>query len=144
MKKTMIATLLTLLITTGASFAAGIGYVDYAKVRAEYPLAKKYAQDIDNKANSIKTYADAQQKKAIDAKTPAEKKAIADASVKEIRARQQQYAQMLNKYETELTQKVVASDEKVRVAKGLDIIITKTTRVTGGVDCTAEVLKNLK
>ena len=78
------------------------------------------------------------------AKTPAEKKAIADASVKEIRARQQQYAAALNKYEAELTQKVVAASEKVRAAKGLDIIITKSTRVTGGVDCTADILKNLK
>lgn len=144
MKKTMIVTLLALLMTSGASFAAGIGYVDYAKVRAEYPLAKKYAQDIDNKAAAIKAYADSQQKKALAVKTPAEKKAIADASVKEIRLRQQQYAAALNKYEAELTQKVVAAAEKVRAAKGLDIIITKSTRVTGGVDCTLDVLKNLK
>ena len=57
--------LLTLCVLAGvnASFAAGIGYVDYVKVSTTYPLAKKYAQDIDNKAASIKAYADAQQKK---------------------------------------------------------------------------------
>ena len=42
MKKTIMTALLALALVAGinTSFAAGIGYVDYAKVSTSYPLAK--------------------------------------------------------------------------------------------------------
>ena len=144
MKKTIMTAVLTLCVLAGvnASFAAGIGYVDYAKVSTTYPLAKKYTQELDKKIAAIKTYAEAQDKKIMAAKTEAEKKAIRNESVKQVRIKQQDYAVTRNKYENELTAKVVAAS--VRVAKKLDIIIKKDSRVTGGVDCTLDVLNALK
>ena len=78
------------------------------------------------------------------AKTEAEKKAIRNESVKQVRIKQQDYAATRNRYENELTAKVVAAAERVRVAKKLDVIIKKDSRVTGGVDCTLDVLNALK
>lgn len=143
-KRTVMTTVIALMVCAGAANAAGIGYVDYSKVSTQYSLAKKYTADLDNKVNSIKVYAEAQQKKANAAKTAAEKKTITDAAVKQIKVKQQEYANARTKYENELTQKVVAAAEKVRISKGLDIIVKKDSRVTGGVDCTADVLNILK
>lgn len=146
MKKTIMTALLTFCVLAGvnASLAAGIGYVDYAKVSTTYPLAKKYTQELDRKVAAIKAYAEAQDKKIMTAKTEAEKKAIRSESVKQVRVKQQEYAATRNEYENELTAKVVAAAEKVRVARKLDIIIKKDSRVTGGIDCTADVLSVLK
>ena len=146
MKKTIMTALLALALVAGinTSFAAGIGYVDYAKVSTSYPLAKQYTQELDKKVAAINAYAEAQDKKILAAKTDAEKRAIRNESVKQVRAKQQDYATTRNKYENILTQKVVAAAEKVRVAKKLDIIIKKDSRVTGGVDCTLDVLNALK
>ncbi len=146
MKKAIMTALLALFVFAGAnaSFAAGIGYVDYAKVSTSYPLAKQYTQALDKKVAAIKAYAEAQDKKIATAKTDAERKAIRNESVKQVRAKQQDYAVTRNKYEAELTAKVVAAAERVRVAKKLDIIIKKDSRVTGGVDCTLDVLNALK
>lgn len=143
-KKTVITTVLALGLGIGAANAGGIGYVDYNKVSTSYSLAKKYTAELDKKITAIEAYAKAQQAKANAAKTAAEKKTITDAAVQQVRAKQKEYATARNKYEAELTQKVVAAAEKVRISKNLDIIIKKDTRVTGGVDVTTDVLNILK
>ena len=43
-----------------------------------------------------------------------------------------------------MTKKVIAAAEQVRTAKKLDVIIKKDIRVSGGVDCTQDVLNILK
>lgn len=143
-KKTVIAAALALGLSVGTANAAGIGYVDYNKVSITYSLAKKYTAELDAKIVAIENYAKAQQAKANAAKTAAEKKTITDAAVKQVRAKQKEYADTRNKREQELTQKVVAAAEKVRISKNLDIIIKKDSRVTGGIDVTADVLNILK
>ena len=145
-KKTVITTFLALAISFGAqaSFAAGVGYVDYAKVSTQYSLAKKYTADLDKKVAAIKSYAKKKKKRANAAKTAAEKKTISDQAVKQVRAKQQEYIAARNKYEDELTKKVIAAAEQVRTAKKLDVIIKKDIRVSGGVDCTQDVLNILK
>ena len=99
MKKTIMTALLALALVAGinTSFAAGIGYVDYAKVSTSYPLAKQYTQELDKKVAAIKAYAEAQDKKILAAKTDAEKRAIRNESVKQVRAKQQDYATTRNK-----------------------------------------------
>lgn len=143
-KKTVIAAALALGLSVGTANAAGIGYVDYNKVSTTYSLARKYTAELDAKIVAIENYAKAQQAKANAAKTAAEKKTITDAAVKQVRAKQKEYADTRNKREQELTQKVVAAAEKVRISKNLDIIIKKDSRVTGGIDVTADVLNILK
>ncbi len=145
MKKTVITTLLALACVFGvnASFAA-IGYVDYGKVSTDYSLAKRYTAELDKKLDAIKAYTTAQDKKIMAAKTDAEKKAIGTEAMKQLKLKQQDYAATRTRYENDLTAKVVAAAEKVRVAKKLDMIIKKDARVTGGVDCTLDVLNALK
>lgn len=145
MKKTVITALFALIsmVSINASFAA-IGYVDYGKVSTEYPLAKRYTAELDKKVAAIKAYTTAQDKKITAAKTDAEKKAIGTESVKQLQIKQRDYVATRTRYENELTAKVVAAAEKVRVAKKLDMIIKKDSRVTGGVDCTLDVLNALK
>ena len=145
MKKTIMTAILTLIcaLSMNASFAA-IGYVDYGKVSTDYPLAKRYAAELDKKVAEIKAYTQAQDKKILAAKTDAEKKAIGTESLKQLQLKQKDYVATRTRYENELTAKVVAAAEKVRVAKKLEIIIKKDSRVTGGVDCTLDVLNALK
>jgi len=145
MKKTVITALLALaaMFSVNASFAA-IGYVDYGKVSTDYPLAKRYTLELDKKVDAIRAYTAAQDKKISAAKTAAEKKAIGTESMKQLQIKQKDYVATRTRYENELTAKVVAAAEKVRVAKKLDIIIKKDSRVTGGVDCTLDVLNALK
>lgn len=147
MKKLILTALLTFAVASfGATsaFAAGVGYVDYAKVSTTYSLAKKYSAELDKKATAIKTYRQQQIEKIQSAKTDAERKSIAQAAEKQLVAKQQEYVTTANKYESELVAKVAAASEQVRVSKKLDIVIKKTIRITGGVDCTADVLKILK
>jgi len=146
MKKTIITALLAIAVSAGvsASYAAGIGYVDYAKVSTQYSLAKKYTAELDKKVTAIQNYAAAQDKKLATAKTDAERKTIRTEALKQVALKKQDYVATRNRYEAELTAKVVAAAEKIRVAKKLDVIIKKDSRVTGGVDCTAELLNALK
>lgn len=146
MKKAIIAAFLTttVLTFTGAGFAAGVGYVDYNKVSTQYSLAKTYSANLDKKIEAIKTYAESQDKKAAAAKTDAERKQIRTDAIKNVRVKQQDYVTTRNRYEADLTAKVVAAAEKVRVSKNLDVILKKDARVTGGVDCTQDVLNILK
>ena len=48
--------LFVMLLTVLEVKAAGVGYIDYPKVVENHPLTPKYKQEIQNKANNLKTY----------------------------------------------------------------------------------------
>lgn len=144
LKKIFLSLAIILAMTTSSVMAAGIGYVDYGKVSTNYSLAKRYTAELDKKLEGIKSYATAQDAKIRAAKSDAERVQINKASLAEVAKRQKEYVALRNKYENELVLKVAAAAEKIRLQKKLDIIIKKDSRVTGGVDCTTEVLNLLK
>ena len=47
---------LSLLITTGLSFAGGVGYIDYAKVIDNYDYAKQVTKEVDAKGLEMQQF----------------------------------------------------------------------------------------
>ena len=143
MKKTMVSILCFMCVTL-ASNAAGIGYINYDVVSQNYSLAKKYTTDLNNKVNSIKTYTAQKDKEVNNAKTAAQKATIRKAALAEIEKKQKDYLLTRQKYEADLTKKINAAAETVRVQKKLDAVLNKDSVAAGGVDVTRAVLSILK
>ena len=143
MKKTMLSILCFMCVTL-ASNAAGIGYINYDVVSQNYSLAKKYTTDLNNKVNSIKTYTAQKDKEVNNAKTAAQKATIRKAALAEIEKKQKDYLLTRQKYEADLTKKINAAAETVRVQKKLDAVLNKDSVAAGGVDVTQAVLSILK
>ena len=143
MKKTMLSILCFMCVTL-ASNAAGIGYINYDVVSKNYSLAKKYTNNLNSKVNSIKTYTAQKDKEVANAKTAAQKASIRKTALAEIEKKQKDYLATRQKYENDLSQKINAAAEKVRVQKKLDVILNKDYVAAGGVDVTAAVMQILK
>ena len=47
---------LSMLITTGLSFAGGVGYIDYAKVIDNYDYAKQVTKEVDAKGLEMQQF----------------------------------------------------------------------------------------
>lgn len=143
MKKTMLSILCFMCVTL-ASNAAGIGYINYDVVSKNYSLAKRYINDLNNKVNSIKTYTAQKDKEVANAKTAAQKANIRKAALAEIEKKQKDYLTTRQRYEADLTKKINAAAETVRVQKKLDAVLNKDSVAAGGVDVTQAVLSILK
>lgn len=143
MKKTILSVLCFMFLTL-ASNAAGIGYVNYDTISKTYPLAKRYTNDLNNKVNGIKNYTKQKEAEVNKAQSAAQKANIRKAALAEIERRQKDYLATRDRYELDLTKKINAAVEKVRVQKKLDIVLNKTSVVAGGVDITQSVLAILK
>ena len=144
MKKILsLLSVISILTISNAAFAA-VGYVDYSYISKNYPLAQKYTQTLKTKNAAIVTYAKQKDNQVKAAKTNAEKEKIRKEGITQVQLKQKEVISLKQKYEAELEAKVSAAAEKVRVQKKLDIIVKKDARVTGGVNCTNEVLSILK
>ena len=143
MKKTILSVLCFMFLTL-ASNAAGIGYVNYDTISKTYPLAKRYTNDLNNKVNGIKNYTKQKEAEVNKAQSAAQKANIRKAALAEIERRQKDYLTTRDRYELDLTKKINAAVEKVRVQKKLDIVLNKTSVVAGGVGITQSVLAILK
>ena len=143
MKKTVLSILCFMCVTL-ASNAAGIGYINYDVVSKNYSLAKKYTTDLNNKVNAIKNYTTQKDKEVNNAKTAAQKATIRKTALAEIEKKQKDYLATRQKYEIDLSQKINAAAEKVRVQKKLDVILNKDSVTAGGIDVTQAVLSILK
>ena len=143
MKKIIIIAVLSLFCITNV-FAAGIGYIDYNKVVSQYSLATKYKKELNNKTTNLKNYVDQQEAKIKNAKTKEEKQEIQKATYKEIENKQKDYINYKEAKEKEVINNIQKASEKVRVKKNLEIILKKDMTVTGGIDCTPDVIEELK
>ncbi len=144
MKKFLnVLSIISVLAVAQASFAA-VGYVDYGYISKNYPLAQKYSANIKAKSNAIKTYAENQDKKINAAQTKAQKDKLRSEGLNQVKTKQQEIINLRKQYESELSANVVRASEQVRARKNLDMIIKADARVTGGVNCTMDVLNILK
>lgn len=144
MKKILSLLSLAAVISLAQAAYAAVGYVDYAYISKNYPLAQKYNSTINSKAQAIRTYAQQKDAEVLKAQTQAEKTRIKKEGIAQVQAKQNELRNLRTQYEKDLTTKVSAAAEKVRVQKQLDMIIKADARVTGGVNCTMDVLNALK
>ncbi len=142
--KKIILSIMCFTFVTLASNAAGVGYINYDTVSKNYSLAKKYTNDLNNKVKAIKNYTAQKDKEVSNAKTAAQKASIRKTALAEIEKKQKDYLATRQRYEADLTNKINAAAEKVRVQKKLDVIINKESVAAGGVDITSALLQILK
>ncbi len=136
-------TLLALIVSCSFAFAQ-TGYVDYGYIYGNYPLARQYGTTIKNKQNQIINFAQQKDAQAKTIQNADERKNAIQEGLKQVEEKGNELKKLKRQYENEIDLKIKKASETVRVQKGLDIIIKADLRVTGGVDCTNEVLNILK
>lgn len=141
-KKLFLTLTAMLVLAMGAN--AATGYADYPKIVEAYPLAQKYKKELDLKAESLKKYLDQKEEEIKRAATPTAQKAVRDSALAEVERRQKDYVTVKSAREKEIDTKIKAAAEQVRAAKKLDMILKSDAMVAGGVNCTQDIIDNLK
>ena len=124
--------------------AAGIGYIDYQKVQAGYPLAQQAIKEVDAKALELQQFMVDKEKqyKALD--TPLKKQIFEEATARELDAKQDAYAKLRSQKEELIFNNIQAAAKKVLVEQHLDAIVDFRVIFVGGVDITDLVIQKLK
>lgn len=135
----------TAVLTLGSqAFAGGIGYIDYQKVQAAYPLAQQAVKEVDAKALELQQYMVDKEKqyKALD--TPLKKQNFEDATAREFNAKQEAYMRLKSEKEELVFNKIQAAAKQVLVEQKLDAVLDFRVVFVGGVDISDLVIQKLK
>lgn len=126
------------------AYAAGVGYIDYQKVQAEYPLAQQAIKEVDAKALELQQFMVDKEKqyKALD--TPLKKQNFEDATARELDAKQDAYAKLRSQKEELVYNNIQAAAKKVLIEQHLDAIVDYRIIFVGGVDVTDQIIQKLK
>lgn len=141
MKKMLVIIVLMLLISP--CFASGVGYINYEKVAAEYLFAKKSMQEIETKAREIDQYLRTKEAEFARLETPLQKQKFQETVQAEMKTKETAFNDFRIKREDEVYARIHAVAEKVRLEKGLDILLDARGVFSGGVDITEELIKKL-
>lgn len=145
MKKMKIALVaLAIIAMTGAANAAGVGYIDYAKVINNYDFAKKATKEVDAKGLEMQQYLVDKEKeyKALD--TPLKKQSFEEKTAAEFKAKEAAYVALKNKREQEVFTKINDAAKAVMVEQKLDAIMDVRAVFVGGIDISDMVINKLK
>ena len=141
MKKMLMIIVLMLLISP--CFASGVGYINYEKVAAEYLFAKKSMQEIETKAREIDQYLRAKEAEFAKLETPLQKQKFQETVQAEMKTKETAFNDFRIKREDEVYARIHAVAEKVRLEKGLDILLDARGVFSGGVDITDYLIQKL-
>ena len=140
MKKILFLGALMLLITP--AFAA-VGYVDYNVIYQKLPISKSYQTKIDAKAEAVRKY-NQETKSMLEGKTFEQRQQINNSRKENLYKIEREYINLRYKQQEVVTAKVKAAADSVLVSKKLDAIVDKKSVISGGVDCTNDILKAIK
>lgn len=140
MKKIILT--LSLLISLPC-FAAGIGYINYEKVASEYQFAKASLREIETKGREIENYLKTKEIEFNKLETPLQKQKFQESVQAELRAKENAFNDFRNKKEDEVYKRIYAVAEKIRLEKGLDVLIDARGVFSGGVDISDMVIQRL-
>ena len=141
MKKVLI--LLGLLIITTPCFAAGVGYINYEKVAANYIFAKKSIQEVEMKGREIENYLKIKEAEFKKLETPLQKQKFQETVQAEMQAKEKAFNDLREKREEEVFNRIHAVAEKIRLEKELDVLLDARGVFSGGIDITDELIKKL-
>ena len=141
MKKLILV--LALLIISTPSFAAGVGYINYEKVASEYQFAKASLREIETKGREIEQYLKAKEIEFNKLETPLQKQKFQETVQAEMKTKEKAFNDFRNKREEQVYQRIYAVSEKIRLEKGLDVLIDARGVFSGGVDITDTVIQRL-
>lgn len=142
MKKILI--ILSLLFIPSAVLASGVGYINYDYVYKNLAISKSYQTKINSKVAQLRSYEKSTQAQ-VDAQKDLEKKSQIIKSRKDgLTKIQNEYLSLKEQQQKVVLEKVKIASDIVLAQKKLDIIINSKLRVSGGVDCTLDVMKAIK
>ncbi len=126
------------------TFAAGVGYIDYQKVQAAYPLAQQAVKEVDAKALELQQYMVDKEKQYKSLDTPLKKQNFEEATAREFNAKQDAFMKLKNDKEELVYNKIQAAAKQVLVEQKLDAIVDFRVIFVGGVDISDLVIQKLK
>lgn len=133
----------SLLFITIPCFAGGVGYINYEKVASEYLFAKKSMQEIETKAKEIDQYLKNKEIEFNKLETPLQKQKFQETVQAEMRTKETAFNNFREKREEEVYTRIHAVAEKVRLEKGLDVLLDARGVFSGGVDITNDLIQKL-
>ncbi|MBQ4115511.1 OmpH family outer membrane protein [bacterium] len=136
-------TVLFLLIFMSPSFASGVGYINYEKVAANYQFAQNSMKEIEIKSNEIRQYLKTKEQEFAKLETPLQKQKFEETVRTELEIKEKAFNQFREKREEEVYQRIHAVAEKIRLEKGLDVLIDARGVFSGGVDITDALIQKL-
>ena len=129
---------------TGMANAAGVGYIDYAKVIDNYEFAKKATKEVDAKGLEMQQYLVDKEKEYKSLDTPLKKQTFEQKTAQEFKAKEEAYMALRAKREKEVYTKVKEAAKAVMVEHKLDAIMDQRGVFVGGLDITDMVINKLK
>ncbi len=144
MKKTILLSTLALLFANNIVFAGGVGYVDYVYLSKNIAIAKEYDAKLKAKTNQINNYNKGINTELKAKKTKQEKQQVLAQKKPGYDKLRKEFYDILNKKDDAVKAKIKAASDIVLTQKKLDVITDKRLVVSGGIDCTQDVLKAIK
>lgn len=141
MKKYLI--ILILLILATPSFAGGVGYINYEKVASEYQFAKSSMREVETKGREIEGFLKAKEVEFNKLETPLQKQKFQESVQAELKTKEAAFNDFRNKKEEEVYRRIYAVAEKIRLEKGLDVLIDARGVFSGGVDISNDLIQKL-
>lgn len=141
MKKLLI--MLSLLLFSLPSFAGGVGYINYQKVVDNYIFAKNSLREIETRGNEVQQYLRAKEVEFSKLETPIQKKKFQETVSVELQAKEKAFNDFREKREEEVYSRIHAVAEKIRLEKGLDVLLDQRGVFSGGIDITDALIQKL-
>ena len=135
--------ILCLVFLSAPSFAAGVGYINYEKVAAEYQFAKASMREIETKGREIENYLKAKEAEFNKLETPLQKQKFQETVQAELKTKERAFNDFREKREEEVYTRIYAVAEKIRLEKGLDILIDARGVFSGGIDISDTLIQRL-
>ena len=136
--------LLAFVAMTGIANAAGVGYIDYAKVIDNFEYAKKATKEVDAKGLEMQQFLVDKEKEYKSLDTPLKKQSFEQKVAQEFKAKETAYITLKNKREQEVYTKIKEAAKTVMVEQKLDAIMDQRGVFVGGLDITDMVINKLK
>lgn len=135
---------LTIAAFVGAVNAAGVGYIDYAKVIDNYDYAKQVTKEVDAKGLEMQQYLVDKEKEYKSLDTPLKKQSFEERVSQEFKQKEASYMALKEKREQEVYNKIREAAKSVMVEQKLDAVMDIRGVFVGGVDITPSVITKLK
>lgn len=135
---------LAIMAVVGAANAAGVGYIDYAKVIDNYDYAKQVTKEVDAKGLEMQQYLVDKEKEFKSLDTPLKKQSFEEKISQEFKQKEAAYLALKEKREQEVYNKIREAAKAVMVEQKLDAIMDVRGVFVGGVDISDNVISKLK
>lgn len=141
MKKILL--FLALFMIISPCFAGGVGYINYEKVVDNYTFARTSLREIEARGNEVQQFLKAKELEFNKLETPIQKKKFQESVGIELQAKEKAFNDFREKREEEVYSRIHAVAEKIRLEKGLDVLLDQRSVFSGGVDITDALIQKL-